>query len=43
MNLVELYYHPKLTNRGFDKIELVFQMSFVNSQNNKLLKINPLL
>ena len=42
-NLVSLYYHPKFTKRGSDKIELVFQKSFANSLNNKLFKINPLL
>ena len=42
-NLVALYYHPKFTKRGSDKIELVFQKSFANSLNNKLFKINPLL
>ena len=42
-NLVSLYYHPKFTQRGSDKIELVFQKSFAKSLNNKLFNINPLL
>ena len=41
--IVALYYHPKFTQRGSDKIELVFQKSFAKSLNNKLFKINPLL
>ena len=42
-NLVALYYHPKFTKEGSDKIELVFQRSFANSLNNELFQINPLL
>ena len=41
--IVALYYHPKFTQRGSDKIELVFQKSFAKSLNNKLFNINPLL
>ena len=41
--LVALYYHPKFTQRGSDKIELVFQKSFAKSLNKKLFNINPLL
>ena len=42
-NLVALYYHPKFTKKGSDKIELVFQKSFAKSLNKKLFNINPLL
>ena len=41
--IVALYYHPKFTQRGSDKIELVFQKSFAKSLNKKLFNINPLL
>ena len=41
--IVSLYYHPKFTQRGSDKIELVIQKSFVKSLNKKLFNINPLL
>ena len=41
--LVSLYIHPKFTQRGSDKIELVFQKSFAKSLNKKLFNINPLL
>ena len=42
-HLVSLYYHPKFTKRGSDKIELIFQKSFAKSLNNELFNINPLL
>ena len=41
--IISLYYHPKFTQRGSDKIEFVFQKSFANSLNKKLFNINPLL
>ncbi len=41
--ILSLYYHPKFTRRGSDKIELVFQKSFTKSLNKKLFNINPLL
>ena len=41
--IVSLYYHPKFTKRGSDKIELVFQRSFAKSLNEKLFNVNPLL
>ena len=41
--IVALYYYPKFTKRGSDKIELVFQKSYAKSLNKKLFNVNPLL
>ena len=41
--LFALYYYPKFTNAGSDKVELVFQKPSADGLNRKLLRINPLL
>ncbi len=43
IRLFALYYYPKFTNAGSDKVELVFQKPTADVLNRKLLKINPLL
>ncbi len=43
IRLFALYYYPKFTNAGSDKVELVFQKPAADGLNRKLLRINPLL
>ena len=43
IRLFALYYYPKFTNAGSDKVELVFQKPSASELNRKLLRINPLL
>ena len=43
IRLFALYYYPKFTNAGSDKVELVFQKPTADGLNRKLLRINPLL
>ena len=43
IRLFALYYYPKFTNAGSDKVELVFQKPSADGLNRKLLRINPLL
>ena len=43
VRLFSLYYYPRFTDAGSDKVELVFQKSTADGLNRKLLKINPLL
>mgnify|MGYP005709292769 CR=1 FL=1 len=43
IRLFALYYYPRFTNAGSDKVELVFQKPTADGLNRKLLKINPLL
>ena len=42
-NVAALYYFPKYTQRGSDKIEFVFQKNMANVLNKKLRKINMML
>ena len=43
IRLFALYYYPRFTNAGSDKVELVFQKPTADGLNRKLLSINPLL
>ena len=42
-NVAALYYFPKYTPRGSDKVEFVFQKSLANVLNKKLRNINMML